>query len=84
MVQVLAGLIEREPDPLVVKLPRTPGRKDSEYMHLFSGPVDVEAYASQARETRSESSRERHGDAELAERVSQLEAEVAAIKAKLG
>src|SRR5688572_2225696 len=37
VVDALAGLIEREGAPLVVKLPRTPGRKDSEYMHLFSG-----------------------------------------------
>ena len=42
VVMALNGLIEREGDPLVVKLPRTPGRKDSEYMHLFGGPVDVE------------------------------------------
>ena len=84
VVQALTGLMERDPDPLVVKLPRTPGRKDSEYMHLFSGPVDVEAHVSQARESRPESSRERHSVAELAERVSQLEAEVATLKEKLG
>ena len=36
----LDTLVDRDSDPLVVKLPRTPGRKDSEYMHLFSGPVD--------------------------------------------
>ena len=33
VVQDLTNLAERESDPLVVKLPRTPGRKDSEYMH---------------------------------------------------
>ena len=30
VVQALTGLVERDPYPLVVKLPRTPGRKDSE------------------------------------------------------
>jgi len=84
VVQALTGLMERDGDPLVVKLPRTPGRKDSEYMHLFSGPVDVEAHVSQASESRPGSSRSRSNVVELEERVSQLEAEVAAIKEKLG
>ena len=46
VVDALDTLIEWEGGPLVVKLPRTPGRKDAEYMHLFSGPVDVESPAS--------------------------------------
>ena len=82
VVQSLTGLMGREPDALVVKLPRTPGRKDSEYMHLFSGPVDVEAHVSQAREQHSAPARSNVAD--LEERVTQLEAEVAAIKEKLG
>ena len=84
VVQALTSLAEREPDPLVVKLPRTPGRKDSEYTHLFSGPVDVEAHANEAREKQTAVAPPRHSVAELEARVSQLEAEVAAIKAKLG
>jgi uncharacterized protein YceH (UPF0502 family) len=84
VVQALTGLTERDPNPLVVKLPRTPGRKDSEYMHLFSGPVDLEAYASEARQQRSRSAPARPGVAELEERISQLETEVAAIKRELG
>ena len=83
VVEALAGLAERDPDPLVVKLPRTPGRKDSEYMHLFSGPVDVEAHAAQASEKRATSAPARHSVADLEARISQLEAEVAAIKARL-
>jgi uncharacterized protein YceH (UPF0502 family) len=84
VVQALAGLIEREPDPVVVKLPKTPGRKDSEYMHLFSGPVDVEAHASKAREQRATRAPSGPGLAELEERVARLEAEIAALKEKLG
>ena len=83
VVQDLASLAEREPDPLVVKLPRTPGRKDSEFMHLFSGPIDIEAHVSHASAAPSRSAPARSNVAELEERVSQLEAEVAAIKAKL-
>ena len=84
VVQTLAALAEREPYPLVVKLPRTPGRKDSEYMHLFSGDIDIEAYSAKADEQKATGSRDRHSVAELAERVTQLEAEVAALKERLG
>ena len=80
----LDSLIEREGEPMLVKLPRTPGRKDSEYMHLFSGPVDMAAYATQAQAAKATASSERVSVAELTERVTQLEAEVAELKAKLG
>ena len=78
----LDGLINREPDPLVVKLPRTAGRKDSEYMHLFSGPVDVDAYAATAA-TETTSAPRRGGVAELTVRVDRLEAELERIKSAL-
>jgi uncharacterized protein YceH (UPF0502 family) len=48
VVESLDALNELHPDPLVVQLPRTPGRKDSEYMHLFAGAVDVAAHVEQA------------------------------------
>jgi len=41
VTDTLRGLIEREGGPLVVRLPRTPGRLDSEYAHLLSGEVAV-------------------------------------------
>ena len=37
---ILQGMIEREP-PLVIKLPRQPGRKERRYMHLLSGEPDI-------------------------------------------
>lgn len=85
VVDALIGLIEREGNPLVVKLPRTPGRKDAEYMHLFSGPIDagpidVEAYASQTVIEVDERASERVSVSELAKRVSKLEAELADLK----
>jgi uncharacterized protein YceH (UPF0502 family) len=61
---------------------RTPGRKDAAYMHLFSGAVDVEAYASHAPAERPSPGRTSVTD--LAERVSRLEAELASIKQQLG
>ncbi len=83
VVDALAGLIERKGAPLVVKLPRTPGRKDSEYMHLFSGPIDVEAHATQARAAMAAGTSERVSVSELAQRVSKLEAEVENLKEQL-
>jgi len=77
------GLVERDGEPVLVKLPRTAGRKDAEYMHLFSGPVDFEAYAAEAQEARSAGSSSRTSVAELEERVERLEAEVARLKALL-
>ena len=79
VVDALSSLIERS-DPLVVKLPRTLGRKDSEYMHLFSGPIDVEAYANKVM---AATPAERVRESELEQRVSRLEAEVEELKAQL-
>jgi len=83
VVVALDGLIEREASPMVVKLPRTAGRKDSEYMHLFSGPVDIDAHVAEASAARPAAS-PRGGVAELTERVERLEAELEELKKKLG
>ena len=84
VVEALTGLIEWEGDPLVVKLPRTPGRKDAEYMHLFSGSVDIEAHASNAQARIASETSARVSVAELEQRVFALEAEVAELKKHLG
>lgn len=81
VVTALQSLMEREGDPLVVQLPRSPGRKDSEFMHLFSGPVDMEAYAASAAANEREPGRSSLAD--LEDRVSKLEAELASLKALL-
>jgi len=76
----LNTLIERDGDPLVVMLPRTPGRKDSEYMHLFSGPVDTTEHVARAQAATAAATSSRVSVSELAERVAQLEAEVAELR----
>lgn len=79
VVSALSGLAEREDGkPLVVKLARAPGRKDSEYMHLFSGSVDSRP----ARTAAPPVARPRDGIGipELAERVALLEASVAELR----
>ncbi len=83
VVDALKMLIEWEGNPLVVKLPRTPGRQDAEYMHLFSGPVDVEAQAKQAQIAAAAGPSGRTSVSELEQRVSNLEAAVAELKERL-
>ena len=88
VVEVLNGMINREAGAAVVKLPRTPGRKDSEYMHLFHGPVDIEAYAEEAasrpQTVARSASPQQEAITALTARVEQLEAEVSSLKAQLG
>ncbi|EPC5671257.1 YceH family protein [Serratia liquefaciens] len=67
--QVLAQLSAREDGPFVVRLAREPGKRESRFMHLFSGQIDeAPAEASTA------------NDSDLHERVSTLETEVAQLK----
>ncbi|MEQ5970669.1 YceH family protein [Serratia liquefaciens] len=67
--QVLAQLSAREDGPFVVRLTREPGKRESRFMHLFSGQIDeAPAEASTA------------NDSDLHERVSTLENEVAQLK----
>lgn len=80
VVDALNSLIEREGDVLIVKLPRTPGRKDAEYMHLFCGEVDLQAHASNAEARISAEPAARTNVAELEQRISDLETEVEKLK----
>ncbi|MCP3689187.1 MAG: DUF480 domain-containing protein [Gammaproteobacteria bacterium] len=83
VVAALTSLIDYENEPLVVMLPRTPGRKDSEYMHLFSGPIDIDTYASTAQTNRDNEPSARVTMSELAQRVSDLEDELVELKRQL-
>lgn len=71
-LEILAG---REDGPFVLRLAREPGKRESRYMHLFSGDVEtlvnvVEAAAPVA-------------DESLVARVEALESEVAELKQRL-
>ncbi len=83
-LQSVTNLLEFDKGPLVVKLPRTPGRKDSEYMHLFCGPVDIEAHSSLAREQKTSNQKGPSNTSELEARIQTLEAYVAALKKAFG
>ncbi|MBL5906837.1 YceH family protein [Serratia fonticola] len=67
--EVLQQLTTREDGPFVVRLPREPGKRESRFMHLFSGQID--AAPAEAEEVDA---------GELTERVVRLEAEVAELK----
>lgn len=84
VLEALSGLIDRDGGPLVIKLPRTPGRKDAEYMHLFSGSIDVDAYAEEVSTSRGSDTTSRVTVADLAQRLTKLETEVADLKRQLG
>ncbi len=77
--QALNALVNHEEGPLVIKLPRMQGRKDSEYMHLLSGQVDSAAYAAEA-EANKPAAASKSSSAQLEARVGALEAEIAEIK----
>ena len=73
----LEDLMTREV-PLVVRLPRQSGQKESRYAHLLGGPVEVPA------ETEDESPRaETRGGRGETERVARLEDELKAVRAEL-
>ena len=46
--QALEGLATREDGPFVLRLAREPGKRESRYMHLFSGEVDTADAAPEA------------------------------------
>lgn len=69
---VLEAMATREDGPLVVKLPREAGKRESRYMHLFSGEVDLEALAAASPASQPSQSK-----------IDQLEAELATVKAEL-
>ncbi len=75
--EVLRELMERE-QPLITRLARQPGRKESRYAHLFAGEPEPATYAPTAP---PESSRLRV----MAEndRITQLEQEIAALRSEV-
>ena len=75
----LNSLISREPDPIVMRLPRQPGQKEVRYAHLLSGEVTVEALADAGAPVRSRGRGDSNSD-----KVAALEAEVETLKAEVG
>ncbi|TQC77488.1 DUF480 domain-containing protein [Pantoea dispersa] len=72
--RTLEGLTTRDEGPMVVRLAREPGKRESRYMHLFGGEVVDELPASHTASPEPD---------DLAARVAQLEAQVARLDAQL-
>lgn len=72
----LERLANREDGPFVVHLPREPGKRESRYMHLFSGEVDVDTMAASQPDASG-------ANDDLRDRVLALEGEVAELKQRL-
>lgn len=70
----LERLATREDGPFVMRLPREPGKRESRYMHLFSGEMEVLAQVADDISP---------ADEDLRARVETLEGEVAELKARL-
>ncbi|OBT13696.1 hypothetical protein A9264_13735 [Vibrio sp. UCD-FRSSP16_10] len=65
--------------PIVVKLPKEPGKRDFRYQHLFCGEIDIEALASSAPTVITTPTAEKlHA---LEQEVSALKSEVAELRA---
>ncbi|QGU10330.1 DUF480 domain-containing protein [Leclercia sp. J807] len=73
--QTLEGLAAREDGPFVLRLAREPGKRESRYMHLFSGEVETIAAVVEAAAPATEET--------LLARVETLENEVEELKQRL-
>lgn len=84
VLAALQELMQREQGGVVVELPRTPGRKDPQYMHLLSGAVDIAVAApAQATPATTVNHEPMLADDDLVTRVTRLEQQVAELRAML-
>jgi uncharacterized protein YceH (UPF0502 family) len=74
----LEALAHREVHPIVIRLPREPGRRDSRYAHLLSGPISVPEASALESATAGEPAAPRGTD-----RVAALEAAVAELRGEV-
>ena len=70
----LQSLLDQKPQPLLARLAREPGRRESRYMHLFGGPPPLEP-AAQEGSAPPAADRPEEGE-RLASRMDRLEEEV--------
>jgi uncharacterized protein YceH (UPF0502 family) len=81
----LNGLMNREEGALVARLPRSPGRRDFEYMHLFYGPIEsVTAEVVTRASGTADVARPPDRISRLESRIDQLEQELQELKKILG
>ncbi len=79
--EALNALASRQPQPLVTRLPRLPGTKESRYAQLLSGPIESPAIATTDTSVRREFTPPASNPSD--ERLGRLEAELASVKQEL-
>jgi uncharacterized protein YceH (UPF0502 family) len=82
VLTALQGLTERAP-ALAVELPRLPGQKDTRFVHLLGGPVDVDAYATARHEPRRTTSGTAEQLEQLQTALHEAQAEIAGLRARV-
>jgi len=88
VLETLRSLTEREGGALVAELPRTPGRRDSTWMHLLAGSPQLASAPAAERRQAPVANAPEHSPgpttrASLEARLTALEAEVAALRRDL-
>ena len=78
--ETLHSLSARESEPLVTRLPRQAGQKESRFAHLLSGKVDVAVIAEPSARTTSHRSTDQGKVVELEQRIDSLATEIANLK----
>lgn len=77
----LQDLMDKEEGPLVVKLPREPGKRESRFAHLFSGEPDLDVpKQTQASTPHSGKTSDRERIEALEQQVNEMRAELDALK----
>jgi uncharacterized protein YceH (UPF0502 family) len=76
-VEIVLYRMMNHSDPLIAKLPLEPGRRESRYMHLFSGDIDT-VLSTVAHSTRGDT-----GGEGLTDRVAHLEQQLAQLQAEM-
>ncbi len=77
------GYARTWPSPLIVRLPRQPGQHEPRVMHLLGGEVDASSVAMEGPSSPRQGGQTSTASLELADRLSTLEAEVAALRIEL-
>ncbi len=75
--ETLGLLIAKDPEPLVVRLGRQPGQKETRFVHLLAGEINIETIAAELQSPRES------GRQGASERITHLEQEVERISEEM-
>lgn len=79
----LDQLMQRDDGPFVAKLPREPGKRETRFVHLFGGEIEIREAAAPVNSASSGPGRDADRVEQLEQLVNQLREEMATLKARL-